>query len=48
MDDKHDPTTAMLNDENHPVRTRIDDNRPPLRKVGSHLQFVVNNREMMD
>jgi hypothetical protein len=33
MDEKHNQTTAMLNDENHPPRT-IDDHRPPLRKVG--------------
>jgi len=33
MDEKHDQTIAMLNDENHPPRTRTDDNRPPLRKV---------------
>jgi hypothetical protein len=33
MDEKHDQTVAMLNDENHPPRMRIDDNRTALRKV---------------
>jgi hypothetical protein len=33
MDEKHDQTVAMLNDENHPPRTRIEDNRAPLVKV---------------
>ena len=27
MSEKHDQTRAMLNDENHPSRTRFDDNR---------------------
>jgi hypothetical protein len=33
MDEKHNQTIAMLNDENHPPRPRIDDNRPLFRKV---------------
>jgi len=33
MDEKHDQTVVMLNDEKHPPRTRIDDNRAPLVKV---------------
>jgi hypothetical protein len=33
MDEKHDQTVAMLNDEKHPPRTRTDDNRAPLVKV---------------
>lgn len=33
MDEKLDQTVAMLNEENHPPRTRINDNRAPLTKV---------------
>ena len=33
MDEKHDQTVAMLNDENHPPRTKVNDNRPALQKV---------------
>lgn len=34
MDEKHDQTIAMLDDERRgQTRTRIDDNQPPLRKV---------------
>jgi hypothetical protein len=33
MDEKHDQTVAMLNDETYPARTRINDNRPALSKV---------------
>ncbi|CAF5149207.1 unnamed protein product, partial [Rotaria magnacalcarata] len=32
MDEKHDQTLAMLNDENHPQQTRTNDNRSPLAK----------------
>jgi hypothetical protein len=40
MSEKHDQTRAMLNDENHPPRTRIDDNQPPARKVSG---FLIHN-----
>ena len=33
MDEKHDQTVAMLNDEKHLPRTRVNDNRSPLVKV---------------
>jgi hypothetical protein len=33
MDEKHDQTVAMLNDESYPPRTRIDDNRGAVTKV---------------
>ncbi|CAF0965034.1 unnamed protein product [Adineta steineri] len=35
MDDKHDQTVAMLNDENRPPRTRVVDNRAPLARCCS-------------
>jgi len=48
MGEKHEQTIAMLNDDNHPTRTRLDDSRAPTpkvkrkekkRKVSRHLQF---------
>ncbi len=39
MDEKHDQTVAMLNDENHPPQTRINDNRAPLTKVISKTEI---------
>jgi hypothetical protein len=33
MDEKHEQTVAMLNDEKHPPRTRTVENRAPLAKV---------------
>lgn len=41
MSEKHDQTRAMLNDENHPSRTRFDDNRATTGKV-SVLFHAVN------
>ena len=42
MDEKNNQTTAMLNDEKHPTRTGIDDNRPPLRKVIFSRKYYFN------
>ncbi len=33
MAEKHDQTTAMLNDENHPPRLRTEGDQAPSRKV---------------
>ena len=33
MGEKHEQTIAMLNDDNHPTRTRLDDSRAPTPKV---------------
>ncbi len=33
MDEKHDQTVAMLNDENYPPQTRVNNNRSGLNKV---------------
>ncbi|CAF1197576.1 unnamed protein product [Rotaria sp. Silwood1] len=35
MDEKHNQTIGMLNDENHPTRTKVVDHRPGLRKCCS-------------
>ncbi|CAF3712744.1 unnamed protein product [Rotaria socialis] len=44
MDEKHNQTVGMLNDENHPTRTMHDENRPPLRKCCStFLEPLCNN-----
>jgi hypothetical protein len=42
MDEKHDPTRAMLNDEKHPTRPRTNDNRPPLQKVIFQKNYFQN------
>ena len=41
MSEKHDQTRAMLNDENHPPRTRNDDKRQASGKVSYRSEFVI-------
>ena len=41
MDEKHDQTVAMLNEGNHPPRTRIAENRSGLtRVIGKSIEIV--------
>ena len=40
MDNKHNQAIVMLNDDNHPSETRINDNRPSLRKVIFRLYSI--------
>ena len=44
MDEKHDQTVAMLNDENHPPSTRADNRRTPARGVRTFARTL----RMMD
>ena len=44
MDDKHDQTQAMLNDEHRPNRSRIDDNRTAASKVLIIVLFLIEFR----
>ncbi|CAF1174380.1 unnamed protein product [Rotaria sordida] len=47
MDEKHNQTIAMLNDENHPTQTRIDDNRTGLRKCCSSFFAPLRNNLLL-
>ncbi|CAF3485857.1 unnamed protein product [Rotaria sordida] len=47
MDEKHDQTMAMLNDENHPPRTRIDDNQSRLSKCCSSFLGPLRNNLLL-
>lgn len=40
MDEKQEQTLVMLNDENHPQRTRPNDNRSPVTKV---ILLIIKN-----
>ncbi|CAF1656862.1 unnamed protein product [Rotaria magnacalcarata] len=47
MDEKHDQTLAMLNDENHPQQTRTNDNRSPLAKCCTSFLGTLHNNLLL-
>ncbi|CAF1204423.1 unnamed protein product [Adineta ricciae] len=47
MDEKHDQTVAMLNDETHAPRTRTDDHPAPLRKCCTSVFGALRNNLLL-
>ncbi|CAF4614516.1 unnamed protein product, partial [Rotaria socialis] len=47
MDEKHDQTLAMLNDENHPQQTRPNENRSPLAKCCTSFLGTLHNNLLL-
>ncbi|CAF2523243.1 unnamed protein product [Rotaria sp. Silwood2] len=47
IDEKNNQTIAMLNDENHPTRTRTDDHRPGLQKCCSSFFASLRNNLLL-